>query len=288
LKHPFLLIKQIALLTRCKLSLSVAFSTLVAYVLAAGDITIASLFLFIGIYLLASGASALNQIQERKFDARMIRTHLRPIPNGTLTLNTSWNIAILLLVSGLTVLFVCGTFLSLLLGIFSLLWYNLLYTGLKRITAFAMVPGTLTGVIPIIIGWDAAGGDLLDQRFLFICLFMVLWQLPHFILLMLRFREDYKKAGFPALTDKYSIRSVKDIITSCVVAMMTVCGGMIYYDVFKLLNIQALAAIFCVAFLIIFMNDLYKKESDLKVSFISINVFMMLFMILLMTDKLLG
>jgi protoheme IX farnesyltransferase len=286
LKSLSFFIKQISLLSRFKLSLSVAFSTLVAYLLASGSMGLPPAFLFLGIFLLASGASAMNQIQERKFDAKMLRTHLRPIPNGALSLNTSLVIALSLLLSGLILLLVFGTLLSLLLGLLSLFWYNILYTYLKRVTAFAMVPGTLTGVIPIIIGWEAAGGSLTDLTFMFICLFMVVWQLPHFILLMLRYKEDYRRAGFPALTDTYSIRSVKDIITSGVVAMLTVVAGMMYFGVFHLMAIQIPTGILCLAFVIIFMKDLYKKQGELKVAFISINVFMLGVMIMLLADKL--
>ncbi|MEI6851613.1 MAG: UbiA family prenyltransferase [Bacteroidota bacterium] len=288
MKSLFFFIKQILLLSRFKLSLSVAFSTLVAYLLASGSMGLPPAFLFLGIFLLASGASALNQIQERKFDAKMLRTHLRPVPNGALSLNTSLAIALALLSAGLILLWVFGTLVSLIMGVLSLLWYNLLYTYLKRITAFAMIPGTLTGVIPIIIGWEAAGGSLTDLTFLFICLFMVVWQLPHFILLMLRYKEDYRRAGFPALTDKYSIRSVKDIITSGVVAMLTVVAGMMYFGVFHLMAIQILTGIMCLAFVLIFMKDLYKKQGEMKVAFISINVFMLGVMILLLIDKLYG
>lgn len=279
-------IKQISLLSRFKLSLSVAFSTLGAYLLASGSLSLTPAFLFLGIFLLASGASALNQIQERKFDAKMLRTHLRPVPNGALSLNTALVISFALLISGLILLLVFGTLLSLLLGVLSLLWYNLLYTYLKRITAFAMVPGTLTGVIPIVIGWEAAGGSLTDLTFMFICLFMVIWQLPHFILLMLRYKEDYLRAGFPALTDKYAIRSVKDIITSGVVAMLTVVVGMMYFGVFHFIAMQILTGILCLVFVIIFMKYLYKKQGELKVAFISINVFMLGVMIMLLIDKL--
>jgi protoheme IX farnesyltransferase len=288
LKSFSFFIKQTYLLSRFKLSLSVAFSALVAYLLADGSISLTPIFLFIGIFLLSSGASALNQIQERKFDAKMLRTHHRPIPNGNLSLNTSWIITVSLLISGLVALFIFGSLLSLLMGVISLLWYNGLYTGLKRITAFAMVPGTLTGVIPIFIGGEVAGGALTDLTFMFTCLFMVVWQLPHFILLMLRYKEDYRRAGFPALTDKYSIRSVKDIITSVVVAMLTVVVGMMYFDVFHLTVIKFMAAILCLAFVIIFMKDLYKKQGELKVAFISINVFMLGIMIMLLADKLIA
>lgn len=263
-----------------------AFSALISYLLVTDTLSFSAFLVFLGIFLLSSGASALNQIQERRFDAKMERTHLRPIPNGALTLTSAWVITLLFMIFGLFILYAAGLWVSLLLGIFSLLWYNGLYTGLKRITVYAMVPGTLTGVIPIMIGWEAAGGNMLNQSFLLICLFMVVWQLPHFILLMLRFRDDYQKAGFPALSDKYSIRTVKDIITSGVVALLTVCLGMLYFDVFHQFLIKITVVIACLAFVIVFMKDLYKKNSQYKVAFIAINIFMMLILLLLLADKL--
>ena len=214
------------MLIRFKLSVSVAFSTFVAYYLASDYLRFTAFYLTAGLWVLASGASALNQIQERTSDAKMRRTHLRPIPNKTLSLRTAWIITCLFILTGLGVLFISGGYISFAAGVFSLLWYNGLYTRLKRNTVFAMIPGTLTGVIPIFIGWQAAGGSLTNQLFLFMCLFMMVWQLPHFILLMLKFKDDYRKAGFPTLTDRYRTVMVKDIISSGVIALLTVCGGM--------------------------------------------------------------
>lgn len=264
-----------------------AFSALISFLLVSDCLNFSAFLVFLGIFFLSSSASALNQIQERRFDAKMERTHLRPIPNGALTLTSAWVTTLIFMIFGLLILYATGSWVSLLLGIFSLLWYNGLYTGLKRITVFAMVPGTLTGVIPIMIGWEAAGGSMLNQSFMLICLFMVVWQLPHFILLMLRFRDDYQKAGFPALSDKYSIRTVKDIITSGVVALLTVCLGMLYFDVFQQLLIKITVLIVCLAFVIIFMKDLYRKNSHYKTAFIAINIFMMLILLLLLADKML-
>ena len=130
LKNTLFLFRQIILLIRVKLSASVAFSTLAAYFLATETVTLKPLLLFLGVFALAGGASALNQIQERKYDALMLRTHKRPIPNGTLSLNSAALTAFVFLISGVVILFFAGSFTSMLLGVFSLLWYNLLYTSL--------------------------------------------------------------------------------------------------------------------------------------------------------------
>jgi heme o synthase len=289
LKSFVFLFRQVLLLTRFKLSLSVAFSTLAAGYIAVGFTNdVRRVLISGGIFLLACGASALNQIQERNFDGKMQRTHLRPIPNGTLSLPDARTIALMFLFSGLFILLFFASLISFGLGVFSLLWYNGLYTGLKRKTAYAMIPGTLTGVIPVMIGWQAAGGDLLNLSFIFICMFMVSWQLPHFILLMLRFKDDYQKAGFPALTDRYSVQTVKDIIISATTGMLVICGGMIYFGVFHLEIIKIVIGILCVSFFVIFSISLYRKSENYRMAFISINIFMLLVLVLLLADKIAG
>ena len=47
-----------------------------------------------GVFLLAMGASAMNQFQDRDFDARMERTRLRAIPAGALRPAAVFTIAV--------------------------------------------------------------------------------------------------------------------------------------------------------------------------------------------------
>ena len=90
-------VKPLFLMTRPGLTGMVAFSALVSYLMATGtrEWSVA-LALWCGIYLLSAAASILNQIQERKIDARMARTRLRPLASGTLSVTD----ALLLVVGG--------------------------------------------------------------------------------------------------------------------------------------------------------------------------------------------
>ena len=72
-------------LTRSHLSFLVAFSSLAGYLLyPAKPNAVQGLLLCVGIWLLAAGGSALNQVQEKDVDARMLRTRKRPLATGYL------------------------------------------------------------------------------------------------------------------------------------------------------------------------------------------------------------
>ena len=90
------------------------------------------------------------------------------------------------------------------MGLLNLVWYNFVYTLLKRRTPFAIVPGSLVGAIPPAIGWAAAGGSLLDPQIIIIAFFFFIWQIPHFWLLLLVMDQDYQQAGFPTLTQIFN------------------------------------------------------------------------------------
>jgi hypothetical protein len=81
------------------------------------------------------------------------------------------------------------------------LWYNGVYTFLKRKSPFAAIPGAVIGAIPPAIGWICGKGALsFDPQILALSFFFFIWQVPHFWLLLLNFGRDYEKAGFPSLT----------------------------------------------------------------------------------------
>jgi protoheme IX farnesyltransferase len=187
-----------------RISLFAAFAASAGYLLSSsrpgGDV----FFPAAGVLLLASGASALNQYQERDTDALMERTRGRPLPSGSMSPAGALCVSAALVLPGLLLLFFSGGLTCFLLGVFALLWYNGLYTWLKKKTAFAVFPGALVGAAPPAIGWTSAGGTLDDPRIMAVCFFFFLWQVPHFCLLVLTFGEQYARAGLPSLTNTFS------------------------------------------------------------------------------------
>ena len=148
------------------------------------------------ILLVASAACALNEAQEYKRDAMMDRTRLRPIPSGKISAIGAATGSVILALLGLGALFLLGGAVAAGLGALAVLWYNGIYTYLKRVSSLAPVVGSVIGAIPPAIGWVCAGGAL-NGPILSLSFFLLMWQVPHFWLLALRMSHDYEQAHFP-------------------------------------------------------------------------------------------
>lgn len=188
------------LLTRLTLSMAIGFSAVAGQLLCHHSFTWCTLSTFIGVVLLAGSASALNQYQERHIDAKMGRTHNRPLPSGVMKPLSALIIATIFGASGFFLLVFTTTWIAALLGIFNLLCYNLVYTPLKRKYSFTLLIGALTGAVPPMIGWCASGGYIFDTQIIPIALFMFLWQIPHFWLILNKYGKEYEEAGFGPLS----------------------------------------------------------------------------------------
>jgi heme o synthase len=271
---------------RFKVSIAVTFSAYTAALICRGSFSLPDLLPMSGIFLLAAGASGLNQYQEQEFDARMIRTLNRPLPSAELKPATSLWIAFLLIITGLLFMAAGEHWLTLLLGVFNILWYNGLYTWLKRRTAFAVVPGALTGAIPVLMGWTAAGCPVWHPLPLFLAFFIFLWQVPHFWLLALLYEEDYRNAGFPTLSNLFSLSQMKKIIFSWLLAASLSSGLMI---LFGIINIYLTSVIIIVLnAVLLFLSVFYLFISPIsryRLLFLMVNIFMLLVFCLIIADN---
>jgi len=191
-------------LTKLKITSFVTVTTAFGYIAASGKIDLMIVPVLFGVLFLAFGSAALNHYQEKDFDSKMDRTKGRPIPSGRISPDNVLKISLILILCGSVVLLLWTNLVVLALGLLNLVWYNFIYTLLKRKSPFAIVPGSLVGAIPPVIGWVAAGGSLVDPQIVIIAFFFFIWQIPHFWLLILVMDQDYHQAGFPTLTQIFN------------------------------------------------------------------------------------
>ncbi len=188
-------------LIKARLTLLVVLTTLVGYYLGAGSTVDYRLMLHtvLGTALVASGASVLNQLLERDFDALMRRTADRPLPSGRVTPNFALMLGVVLSVVGLVWLLLAVNTLTALLGAITHASYVFVYTPLKRVTVLNTLVGAIPGALPPLMGWTAATNELSAPGWsLFGVLFF--WQLPHFMAIAWIYRLDYLGAGYRMLS----------------------------------------------------------------------------------------
>ena len=152
----------------------------------------------LGTLLVSSGAGALNQYIERRFDAQMRRTRRRPLAEGRLEASSVLRFGILLSFAGGIYLAVAVNALASLLALFTLASYLDFYTPLKRKTPLCTLAGALPGAMPPLIGWAAASGKLSFEAWM-LYLMLFLWQFPHFMAIVWMYRDDYARAGYLVL-----------------------------------------------------------------------------------------
>jgi len=182
-------------LTKVGLSLSVVFSSLAGYLLAADEINYTTLILLaIGGYLMVGASNAFNQIIEKDTDALMKRTMNRPLPTGRMNVSTALVVAISFTILGLSILYSINPK-SALFGAISIFLYTSVYTPLKAVTPLSVFVGAIPGAIPFMLGWVAYTDDFsIEPGMLFLIQFF--WQFPHFWAIAWLQYDEYKKAGF--------------------------------------------------------------------------------------------
>lgn len=276
----------LAELSKVRITFAVALTTIAGYLLAKGQFDTGLILPTIGIFLLACGSSALNHYQDSDKDKLMERTRKRPIPAGRISKSAVLIIVVVLSVIGSGLIYIGSDFVGFQLGLLAMIWYNAIYTPLKRKTAFAVIPGSVIGAIPPIVGWVAGGGSVLDPKALILAFFFFIWQVPHFWLLMLHYGKEYEKAGYPSITRYYNDTQIRYItflwtFATAVSALMIPMFGLTHS---KIITLFLLAA---VSWLIVVFTSLLRKQNENYnpfYYFMRINYFVLAIIVLLSVD----
>jgi protoheme IX farnesyltransferase len=186
-------------LLKFRLSLTVAFSSAMGYMLGAREISWSrTLLVVLGGLLVTGSANIINQVFEKDLDKLMHRTEGRPLPTGRVSPNEAWVFCVILGGVGLALLAYYFNPLTAALSFLSLVLYGFIYTPLKTISPVCVAVGAIPGGLPPLIGWVAATGFVgIPAWVLFGIQFM--WQFPHFWAIAWVADDDYKRAGFKML-----------------------------------------------------------------------------------------
>jgi protoheme IX farnesyltransferase len=195
-------------LTKPRVVALIVFTALVGMLLAIDGLptleeTRHGLLGFLGIWLAASSAAAINQLLDARIDAKMARTSWRPIVAGQITPRQALAFALILGALSMLVLVLWVNIVTALLTFASLIGYAVIYTVfLKRATPQNIVIGGIAGAAPPLLGWASITGMRGEWDWphaLLLVLIIFVWTPPHFWALAIFRREDYRKAMVPML-----------------------------------------------------------------------------------------
>ena len=158
---------------------------------------------FLGIWLAAASAAAINHLIDQRIDRVMARTANRPLATGTLRPVQVLVFAVALGVLSMVLLVAFVNAMTAALTFASLIGYAVVYTAwLKRATPQNIVIGGIAGAAPPLLGWAAVTGMQNEWDWahaLLLVLIIFVWTPPHFWALAIFRRDDYARALVPML-----------------------------------------------------------------------------------------
>ena len=197
------------------------------------------LVVFVGGYLSAGGANAINMWYDRDIDPLMTRTKDRAVPAGEVSANAALAFGIVLSFLGVMWFATLANSVAAFWSAFSILFYVFVYSiWLKRSTPQNIVIGGIAGSTPPVIGWAAAEDGLtvatdsaqaMQESLLdlgspmpwFMFLLIFLWTPPHFWALALYRSEEYGRVGVPMMPNvKVPERTLREMKVYAIILLI--------------------------------------------------------------------
>ena len=162
----------------------------------------------VGIALIIAGSCVLNNVLDRQIDRHMKRTEKRPTVTGEISVTSAIVYGLVLLVIGLSILFLLVNNLVGLLGIIAVIAYVGIYGFFKRRSPFGTVVGAVPGALPIMAGYVSVSG-VIDVTAIVLFFILFSWQMPHFYAISIYRQKEYANAGIPVLTVRRTLQYTK-------------------------------------------------------------------------------
>lgn len=220
-------------------------------------------------------------VLDRDVDSLMERTSDRPLPRGAVSPRNALLFGLSLIALSFLILSWFVNLISASLAMLASFSYVVLYTILlKRRTPIATEIGGISGALPPVIGYVAGSGEL-DLKAFVLFLIMFMWQPPHFWVLALKYRDDYAKAGVPALpvARGVEITKVKTLLYTVSLLPLSLIPYMIGMAGRLYLSVAVAASLLYAGLTLKFLFS--KKEESMKLFFFSIVYIAVLFTVLI-------
>ena len=270
----YIMIENIKLffeITKFRLSLLVALSSVFGFFISSSKVDINEVFiLLVGGYLISSSSVINNQILEKDLDKMMNRTNKRPIPTGRISIYKSFIMSIFSMIIGLFLISFYLNIYAALLSFISLILYSFVYTPMKKFGPIAVFVGAIPGALPPLIGWVASTGQITLEAIIIFSI-QFIWQFPHFWAIAWMYDDDYKKVGFKLLPNNGE-KNLKTAVNIMIYTLFLIPLGLLP-TIFGITGIisGAVAVFLAIIFLaqtFKLIND-YSRESAVKVMFSS-------------------
>lgn len=217
-----------------------------------------------GTSLIAISSFIFNQIWEIEKDLAMKRTANRPLPSRRISAKFAVLTGFLLLICGSFILVYFSGILPAILAIASFTVYIFLYTILlKPRTTLNTLIGGFSGAVGPLIGEAAVHQELsITGAAMFGLLFI--WQPPHFWVLAIRYKDDYKAAGLKMLPVVQNLNRVYlNILGYQLLLILYIVLITFIFPIFSI-YLFAIPNIITGLLVWIFMFQLYRKNESHK------------------------
>ncbi len=270
----YIMIENIKLffeITKFRLSLLVALSSVFGFFISSSNVDIYEVFiLLVGGYLISSSSVINNQILEKDLDKMMNRTNKRPIPTGRISVYKSVIMSIFSMIIGLFLISFYLNIYAALLSFISLILYSFVYTPMKKFGPIAVFIGAIPGALPPLIGWVASTGQITLEAIIIFSI-QFIWQFPHFWAIAWMYDDDYKKVGFKLLPNNGE-KNLKTAVNIMIYTLFLIPLGLLptIFGITGIISgtVAVFLAIIFLAQTFKLIND-YSRESAVKVMFSS-------------------
>ncbi len=174
--------------------------------------------MLVGICFVIASGCVVNNYIDRGIDAKMKRTKKRSLVTGEISARAALLYATALGIIGIVSLLQTNL-LTVGVALFGWFFYVAVYGYWKRRSSLGTVVGSISGAVPLVVGYVAVTNQL-DIGALLLFVILALWQMPHFYAISIYRSPEYSAAHIPVLPLVRGKKTTKVYIMIYIVAFI--------------------------------------------------------------------